>query len=215
MGTQERKTAEKQLRRGQILDAARMLLLSSGMDSISISAISNRAELGVGTIYFYFRNKEEIFAALQEEGLALLYSDILKISQQDLSPEDQLKAIAAAYYRFSEAQKNYFDIINYFLSSPTVFFETELKNQIDMSGHKILGIIRDIVRNGVELRDFIEPDPEKFSILFFGTLHGLLQLKKLEKTILENENHMEIYAYSVGKLMDSIKTRRVERKAQR
>ena len=206
MGTQERKTAEKQFRRGQILDAARTLLLSSGMDSISISAISNRAELGVGTIYFYFRNKEEIFAALQEEGLALLYADILKISQQDLSPEEQLKAIAAVYYRFSEAQKNYFDIINYFLSSPTVFFEAELKNQIDMSGHKILGIIRDIVRNGVEQRVFIEPDPGKFSILFFGTLHGLLQLKKLEKTILENENHMEIYAYSVGKLMDSIKT---------
>ena len=81
MGVKERKALERKMRRNQILDAARALLLSVGINNISISKISKRAELGVGTIYFYYKNKEEIFAALQEEGLAMLYTTILQISK--------------------------------------------------------------------------------------------------------------------------------------
>lgn len=207
MGIQERKALEKQLRRSQILDAARSLLFSSGIDSVSISGISNRAELGVGTIYFYFKNKEEIFAALQEEGLGLLYSKIRKIIQKETAPEKQLTGIANAYYSFSEENKNYFDIINYFLSSPTVFFEPELKQQIDMSGHKILKITQDTIIDGIGQGVFKEASPGRFSVMFWGTLHGLLHFKKLENTVLEYENHMDLYEYSVNKLIDGIKCR--------
>ncbi len=205
MGIQERKALEKQLRRSQILDAARMLLFSSGIDSISISRISNKAELSVGTIYFYFKNKEEIFAALQEEGLALLYLKIRDLTKKEPAPENQLTGIAKAYYRFSEENKNYFDIINYFLSSPRVFFEPQLKQQIDMSGHKIIKIIQDTILNGIQKGIFKENEPRRFSIMFWGTLHGLLHFKKLENTVLENENHGELYEYSVNKLIDAIR----------
>ncbi|NOX32653.1 MAG: TetR/AcrR family transcriptional regulator [Deltaproteobacteria bacterium] len=205
MGVKERKALEKQIRRNQILDAARSLLFSSGIDSISISKIANQAELGVGTIYFYYKNKEEIFIALQKEGVELLYSMILQIVKKDINHEEKLSRIAFCYYRFSEEQKNYFDIINYFLSSPTIYFEPDLKNKIDMSGHKILRIIRDIVADGVQQNVLNEQDPQKFSIMFWGTLHGLLQFKKLEKTVLENESHEKLFNYSVQKLISSIK----------
>jgi len=205
MGVKERKALEKQVRRNQILDAARTLLFSSGIDSISISRISKQAELGVGTIYFYYKNKEEIFVALQKEGLALLYSKIFQISKNDIGPEEKLIQIAKAYYGFSENQKHYFDIINYFLSSPIVFFEPDLKNQIDMSGHKILLIIQNIVAKGVQQGIFNEDSPAKFSILFWGTLHGVIHFKKLEKTVLENESHEKLFNYSVQKLIHSIK----------
>ncbi|OGR12732.1 MAG: hypothetical protein A2277_07560 [Desulfobacterales bacterium RIFOXYA12_FULL_46_15] len=205
MGVQERKAVEKQQRRSQILDAARMLLFSTGIDSVSISRIAKKAELGVGTIYFYFKNKEEIFAALQEEGLSLLYSKIIRLAKKEPEPEKQLAGIANVYYRFSEENKDYFDIINYFLSSPFVFFEPELKQQIDMSGHKILKLIRDTILTGIQKGVFKEAEPRRFSIMFFGTLHGLLHFKKLEHTVLENENHMDLYEYSVNKLIDAIR----------
>jgi AcrR family transcriptional regulator len=205
MGVKERKALEKQLRKNQILDAARTLLFSSGVDSISISRIAKQAELGVGTIYFYYKNKEEIFIALQKEGVALLYSTIFQISKKNIAHEKKLTRIAKAYYNFSEEQKSYFDIINYFLSSPIVFFESNLKNQIDMSGHKLLLLIQDIVVDGVRQGFFNEKDPGKFSIMFWGTLHGLIHFKKLERTILENESHEQLYAYSVQKLVHSLK----------
>ncbi len=205
MGVKERKALERQNRKNQILDAARSLLFSSGIDNVSINKISKQAELGVGTIYFYFKNKEQIFTALQEEGLALLFSIILKISKTNVSHEEKLRKIALSYYAFSKEHKNYFDLINYFLSSPIVFFEPDLKNQIDMSGNKILLIIQNIVDDGIKQKIFQEDDPRKFSIMFWGTLHGLIHFKKLEKTVLENQSHEEIYEYSVEKLIYSIK----------
>jgi AcrR family transcriptional regulator len=205
MGVKERKALEKQIRRNQILDAARTLLFSSGVDRISISRISKQSELGVGTIYFYYKNKEEIFVALQKEGVDLLYSKIFQIFQKNIGLEEKLVCIANAYLLFSREHKHYFDIINYFLSSPIVFFERDLKNQIDMSGHKILLIIQDIVAKGVQVGVFNEADPKKFSIMFWGTLHGLIHFKKLERTVLENKSHEKLFDYSVQKLIQSIK----------
>ncbi len=205
MGVKERKALEKQMRRNQILDAARHVLFSSGIDSISMSRIAEQAELGVGTIYFYYKNKEEIFVALQEEGLSLLYDMICTIVEEDIPHDEKLVRIAMCYYRFSLEQKNYFDIINYFLSSPRIFFEPDLKTRIDMSGRKILAAIRDIVSKGVSKGIFAEKYPEKFSVMFWAALHGLIHFRKLEKTTLENESIEQFYEYSVHKLISSIR----------
>ncbi len=205
MGVKERKALEKQMRRNQILDAARALLFSVGINNISISKISKHSELSVGTIYFYYKNKDEIFIALQEEGLSLLYKTILKISKKDIDHKEKLIQIASAYYKFSRDKKDYFDIINYFLSSPIIFFEPDLKNQVDMSGQKILMVINEVILNGISHDIFTEDDPYKFSIMFWGTIHGLIQFKKLEKTVLGNEEHEQLYHYSVTKLISSIK----------
>ena len=62
-------------RKRRIPDAARSLLF---------------AESGVGTIYFYFAGKEEIFAALQEGGVELLHNKIRKILDRVKHPRDRL-----------------------------------------------------------------------------------------------------------------------------
>jgi TetR/AcrR family transcriptional regulator len=127
MGVKERRELEKQVRRNQILDAARKLLFSQGLEKISISKISKEAQLGVGTIYFYYKNKEEIFIALQEEGLGFLFSAIQQIQGKQLTPAEKLKEVASSYYNFSQNQQEYFNIINDFLSSPRIFFQEEQK----------------------------------------------------------------------------------------
>jgi hypothetical protein len=115
-----------------------------------------------------------------------------------------LRLIAHAFYDFTETQKEYFNIINYFLSSAKVFFKEDLKQQIDMSGGKILAVIQNVIIAGNQAGLFKEEDPGKCSIMFWGTMYGLLHFKKLEHTILQNEVYMEIYEYSVEKLIQGI-----------
>ncbi len=73
-----------------------------------------------------------------------------------------------------------------------------------MSGTKVLKVIQEIITAGNQSGFFMEKDPVKFSIMFWGTIHGLVQFKKLEQTTLQNQAHKEIYAYSVDKLIQSI-----------
>lgn len=205
MGTQKRRAQEKENRLNQILDAARALLFSEGLDKISINKIAKQAELGVGTIYFYFKSKEEIFVALQEEGLKLFYDTISPIHSSGEGPDEKLLQTGRTFYRFSQEHKDYLDIINFFLSSSREFFEPDLKNQIDMNGSKIYGLIEETISQGVAAGVFRPTDARKHAILFFAALHGLLQLKKLERTALQGENHQQVYEFGLETLVSGLK----------
>ena len=207
MGIKERRAQEKQARQNQILDAARDLLFSQGIHQVSISKISKQSRLAVGTIYFYYKNKEEIFIALQQEGLQLLHEMVMQIIDQPVISEDEkLRQIGRAYYDFSREQEAYFTIINSFLSAPGIFFPDAQKRRVDKAGNRLLNLIRDLVAQGCDNQCFIPTDPAKFTLMFWGTLHGLLQFKKLESTILGNQDHTEVYFYSVEQLIRSIST---------
>ena len=204
MGLKERREREREERKRQILDAARSLLFEQGLQATSVNKIANSAELGVGTIYFYFSSKEEIFAALQEEGIELLHNKIKKKLERVKRPEDRLKTIARVYFDFSRENKDYFDIINYFLSSPGVLFSENLKGQIDQRGNKVISLLMSAVEAGIASRDFREVDARKFAMMFWAALHGLILFKKLRTTMLRGEDYHALVSYSVDYLVNSL-----------
>lgn len=205
MGLKERRKREKNKRRKQILDAARALLLENGIKDASVGRIAKKAELGVGTIYFYYRNKEEIFAALQQEGLAILTMTIREIYEKEKDPAHRLKKIAGAYLQFSREYKNYFDIINYFLSSPEQVFPMAIKSGIDNQGNKTLALVAGAIEGLTSGGDYRNVDPKRQAVLFWGTLHGLLQIRKLEATVLKGEDYDDFYNYCVQSFIDGLK----------
>jgi AcrR family transcriptional regulator len=208
MGLKERRAREKEARKGQILAAARKLLLKNGLQSTSINQIARMAELGVGTIYFYYQSKEEIFYSLQDEGLNILLREIDTIRRADTAPDEKLRETGMAYLRFSSEQKDYFDIINYFLATPTVILGAELKAQIDHKGSRILKLIDGFIREGISDGMFRPVDSNKVAVMFWGALHGLTQFKKLEDTVLEGENHQHLFNYAVDQLIDGLKCKK-------
>jgi AcrR family transcriptional regulator len=180
MGLKERRKREKEARRNQILDAARRLLFEKGLHATSINQIAKQAELGVGTIYFYYKSKEEIFADLQEEGLEIL---------------------------FSEENRNYYDIINYFLASPQIFFAPNLKSKVDRHGTQIIGLIVETIDAGIRDDLFHSLNPRRDAITFWGTLHGLIQFRKLRDTVLEGDSHANLIDHAVTHFINGLRHR--------
>mgnify|MGYP006293938867 FL=1 len=60
MGIYERKRREREQRRAQILEAAKKVFSSKGFNSATMEEIAGEAELSPGTLYIYFKNKEEL-----------------------------------------------------------------------------------------------------------------------------------------------------------
>jgi AcrR family transcriptional regulator len=54
-------------KRRQIMDGARRLFLAQGFDAASMNAIARAAGVSKGTLYVYFKSKEELFGAIVEE----------------------------------------------------------------------------------------------------------------------------------------------------
>ena len=205
MGLKERRKREKNERRKQILNAARSLLFDKGLKGAAVSRIAQKAELGIGTIYFYFPSKEDIYAALQNEGLELLTAEIRRICQSEKDPQKRLKRIGRAYLLFSRQNKDYFDIINYFLSAPDQVFSDDIKARIDDHGSQPLSLVTEAIDSLASLDDFRPVDARRQAILFWGTLHGVLQFRKLQKTILEGEDFDTFFDYCVQSFIDGLK----------
>ena len=204
MGAKERRNREKEMRKKQILDSARTLLFEKGIKSTTINQIAKLAELSVGTIYIYYKRKEEIFAELQEEGLELLEKSILENISVETDCRKKLLNAGKAYIEFSREQSDYFNIINYFLTSPEFFFEGELKNRIDSYAERILAICDRIIESGIEKGVFKTVNSRKYSIFFFSSIHGLLQFRKIQY-ILDDDGNMEgVSDYILKQLIEGL-----------
>lgn len=56
--------AEDSAKRRQIVDGARAIFLANGFDAASMMDIAKEAGVSKGTLYVYFKNKEELFAEI-------------------------------------------------------------------------------------------------------------------------------------------------------
>ncbi len=207
MGLKERRKREREERRNQILDAARSLLFDKGLHATSINQIAKQAELGVGTIYFYYKSKEEIFADLQEEGLELLFCRIRKVCNLNLPADEKLREIGFQYVCFSEENRDYYDIINYFLASPEIFFVPNLKSKVDRHGSRIIRLIVETITAGTQSGLFQSINPRRDAITFWGTLHGLIQFRKLKDTVLDGDSHKDIIHHAVDHFINGLRNR--------
>ena len=58
---------EDPAKRQQILEGAKRVFLKMGFDAASMGAIAKEAGVSKGTLYVYFKSKEELFEAIVEE----------------------------------------------------------------------------------------------------------------------------------------------------
>jgi len=204
LGLKERREREKQARRESILVAARELLHQKGINGASMNQIAKKAELGVATLYSYFTNKEDLFLVLQQEGLDLLREQISEALEGISDPKIRLKTIAFSFLEFSQKRKNYYYIINYFISSPEILFESTLKDQIDLQAERALSVANAVITEGIETGSFINQNTKRSAVTFWALIFGLTQFKKLETTILRDDNHTAIFEHSVDQFIRSI-----------
>ncbi len=184
MTARARREKEKEQRRIDILDTARELLLEKGLDATTVNQIARRAELSVGAIYSYYKSKEDLYAALQVEGLEVLAHAVEGACRDGMNVEDRIRAVAYAVLQVSRAHKNYFDIIDYFLSTPGTVFSIDLKSQIDSHASRSFSIVAETITEGTRKGIFKKVDPKLNSVIFWSTLFGIRRFQKLQTTIL-------------------------------
>jgi AcrR family transcriptional regulator len=111
MGIKERQSRERAATRQAVLDAARDLFVSRGYRNVSMRGIAERIEYSPAAIYSYFKSKDDIVFALAEEGFRLLAEFGMNAFQQSQDPFERLRAGLWAFYEFSKAHAEYFELM--------------------------------------------------------------------------------------------------------
>jgi AcrR family transcriptional regulator len=67
---------QKQVRRQAILDAALQLFQETSYEAVNIADVAKQADIAKGTVYLYFKTKEELFLALQTQAFGTWFEKI-------------------------------------------------------------------------------------------------------------------------------------------
>lgn len=86
--------------RQAILDAAREVFGELGYDTATVRDIIRRTGLAAGTFYNYYRSKEEVFAALADEGARRFAPQLKAIRGQSPDFEVFVRKAIEAYFEF-------------------------------------------------------------------------------------------------------------------
>ena len=62
---------DESAKRRQIIDGARAMFLAKGFDAASMNDIARAAGVSKGTLYVYFKHKEELFEAIVGKSLSI------------------------------------------------------------------------------------------------------------------------------------------------
>lgn len=119
MGVTERRQRERAARREEILDAARDVLLSQGLRGTTTKEIAERCELSEATLFFYFRNKDEILLSLIFESIAFWAQGLDALAAKSMPPEELLQAIWQFHEEVYREHPDYF-VISAYLAQPQV-----------------------------------------------------------------------------------------------
>lgn len=84
-----RRPVPKEQKREELLSAAAELFVRDGYDATSMSKLATRAGVTANTLYWYFRDKDELLVAVADRYLGTLLNDHAAVADQPLA--DQLR----------------------------------------------------------------------------------------------------------------------------
>src|SRR6266568_153650 len=87
-------------KRRQIIDGARAVFLAQGFDAASMSDIARKAGVSKGTLYVYFKSKEELFEAITEEQCNLQAERVFELDSADHDVAAVLTRLGSAFTTF-------------------------------------------------------------------------------------------------------------------
>jgi len=185
MGIRERKERERERRRQQIIVAAKRVFSEKGFSKATMEDIAKEAELSPGTLYLYFKNKDELYASLSLRILQYLIIRLEHVNANtNLDPIGKVDALTEAMFDVYE-----FDpliIINMFhlQSSETLKnLSEELLSEIEDLSRKSLGALASIFKEGIEKGIFIKIHPHALADIFWSLFSGVILWESSKKII--------------------------------
>ena len=169
-------TAKKQKgsvpeKRDRILKAAIQVFAKNGFYATRVSEIAKAAGVADGTIYLYFKNKDDVLITIFEEGIERLLRILREVADSEDTFENRISRIIELQLGLLEEQRDLAEVITVNLRQSSRLlkqYATPLFMQyIDV----IAGVVRDGQNEGAFRKDL---NPRIVARSLFGALDAIL-----------------------------------------
>jgi AcrR family transcriptional regulator len=186
MATHSRQDRERERRRQQIIAASKRVFSSKGFSRATIKDIAEAAELSPGTIYIYFKNKDELYAALSIRMLKHLNVRLQHVkARKDLTSEHQrMNAVKHALSEVYEIDPPMFITLSHLQASETLNnISSELFDQIMGLSRQSLDTMAHILGRGMQGKGSRSRGPLQMALILWALFSGLILWEESKRTL--------------------------------
>lgn len=152
-----------------LVDVARQLFARKGLEETTMNDIAQTSGKGRRTLYTYFKNKNEIYAAVVESELDSLYKVLRDVAEKNLPADEKLimliytrlDAVKALVFRNGTLRATFFR---------DIWRVEKVRKNFDL---REIEIIKGILEDGVQEGIFSMPDTGIMALVLHHALKGL------------------------------------------
>ena len=184
MAIHERQLRDRERRRQQIIAASKRVFVSKGVKA-TIKDIAEEAELSPGTLYIYFKNKDELYASLSIRLLKHLNLRLQRVKERKEATLDQrIKAIQEALCESYEIDPPVFITLSHLQASETLDnISSDLLEQIMGLSRQSLEMLADIFATGMDNDRAPDRDPQNLALILWGLFSGLVLWEESKRAL--------------------------------
>lgn len=177
MGIIERKEREKEARRNQILDAAERIFEAKGLAQATMDDIAKEAELAKGTIYLYYKNKDELQVGLIMRSFEMMNARFTEAFERAPLAIQKITEVGKAYWNFAENRPFNFGMMCNMDLPQRQLISDELFSELDEKSNWVwkflISMIEEAKNEGTIKRDI---DAFSLSMLMWVNSMSILRL---------------------------------------
>jgi AcrR family transcriptional regulator len=188
-----------------ILETALDLMCEVGFDAMSMRKLAVKLNMTAANIYNYYKNKDELYLAIQTEGFRILADRLAAVAGTCETPVVKIRNMMEAYLDFGKNNPDYYDIM--FTRNTPKFADyksTPMEAAATVEKQTALSVADIATRAILELRSegntLSDDDAGYLTILTWSTLHGLVNLYN-SRVLQETTDHADRF---INRLLDDL-----------
>ncbi|MBD7943632.1 MULTISPECIES: TetR/AcrR family transcriptional regulator [Psychrobacillus] len=134
----------------QIIDAAIIVIAENGYHQSQVSKIAKQAGVADGTIYLYFKNKEDILISVFEEKMEVFADNLKEILKENISASDKLYKMIENHFKVLASNRHLATVTQLELRQSNL----ALRLRINAILKNYLTLLDTILKEGIENEEF-------------------------------------------------------------
>lgn len=155
-------------KRMEILKAAVDLFSERGFERTTVDEIASRANVGKGTIYLYFENKEQIFIAILEAGIQRIIDRMDEILKESGDFRQRLESMLKEHLQFAEDHREFYQVLIKERLNMKLIGDKDAQNRLLEKHHKTHIQLTEFMQIGIDQNQLRKGDPNIFAFAFSG-----------------------------------------------
>lgn len=178
MGQAHRQAESGRGRRGpELLHVARKLFFEQGYHGTTVEQVARAAGFSKRTVYLYFKNKDELFLSIGEEGLILLRRELEALDASRMTVAEGIRAVLDVYLAFAREHPQYFRIIFQEATAEMIRkIPMDFRRRLEEHERACLRVVVAVAEKAISEGIVSGIEPWEIAAAFWGTATGIVLL---------------------------------------